>query len=141
MIMNMKLCMLFTVLATCSVYFINETTLNVFYEFCTKPIYWIYRNGPLMFGGWLGQTDSDICNSLTHVSAQFWMDHPDTCLENIKRHFNSWCITIFLVIGSLLSYQILSHFLAWNFIYKPMFQFYSNKKRSENENPKNESKK
>lgn len=104
------------------------------YEFMTKPVYWIYRNGPLFFGGWLGQNDSDICNSLTHVSSQFWIDHPEICLEHIKRHFNSYFITVFLIIGTILFYQIVSHLLAWNFIYKPMFQFFKKKNNTSKQN-------
>lgn len=63
-----------------------------------KPLFVAYRFGPRAIGLWEGQSDPEVCASLTNVPAYHWQENPDVCLQRIDDHFWSWMVFGFAIL-------------------------------------------
>lgn len=90
------------------------------YNFCfVQPLYSVYSRT-----WWTGRADNEICATLTHVPADFWLSSPAAqleCSDLIERDFDKWIaiqeyivfnvfLFSFLFIGSCGLYRALRAF-------------------------------
>ena len=53
------------------------------------PVRRVYMNGPHRLGCWAGQSDSQICASLTGVGSAHWDANPEECAAIVDRDVTS----------------------------------------------------
>lgn len=77
----------------------------------TRPLRFVYKNGPSAFLLWEGISDESICYELTSVDSSFWRSNDETafaCSEIIERKSNAFVIAVYLLIVSYCIYTLVS---------------------------------
>lgn len=77
----------------------------------TRPLRFIYKNGPSVFLLWEGVSDESICYEITSVESSFWKTNDETlsaCSEIIERKSNAFIIAVYLLIGAYCIYTLVS---------------------------------
>jgi hypothetical protein len=77
----------------------------------TRPLRFIYKNGPGVFLLWEGISDESICYELTSVDSSFWKSNDETaiaCSEIIERKSNAFIIAVYLLVGAYCVYTMAS---------------------------------
>ena len=72
------------------------------------PVFYLYLNGPKVFGFWQGLTSDHICASFTGVPSSHWIQNQNECDILITKSFRSW-----LMIPYVLVYcAVICHFVT-----------------------------
>jgi hypothetical protein len=60
------------------------------------PLHVLYRHGPALLGVgfWEGRPTEDVCAAITGVDSRFWAMHRDACVQLIDRKFQSFALTL-----------------------------------------------
>jgi hypothetical protein len=73
-----------------------------YYALITRPLEYFYFVGPI----WQNIPPHEICNAMTDnkLGSNFWMNHPEACMDILRRGFTSWDTKVttsiyFLVLG------------------------------------------
>ena len=77
----------------------------------TRPLRFIYKNGPGVFLLWEGISDESICYEVTNVDSTFWVSSDETqsrCSEIIDRKTTSFIIAVYLLLGTYCVYTMVS---------------------------------
>lgn len=77
----------------------------------TRPLRFIYKNGPGVFLLWEGISDESICYEVTNVDSTFWVSSDETqsrCSEIIDRKTTSFIIAVYLLLGIYCLYTVVS---------------------------------
>lgn len=85
-------------------------------------IYQLYRKGPSLngFGFWCGKHDHEICSILTNVESSLWIINKEECNQIIKRHYESFEITVYTFASVIFIYKMLYLMSTYIFIVKPI---------------------
>lgn len=61
--------------------------------FIRGPLETLYLYGPRVLGCWEGKPVEDICTHLApRTRAEFWLDHPDECMDLVDKNIYSWIL-------------------------------------------------
>jgi len=71
------------------------------------PLAMLYLYGPAWMGGWSGKPIQDICAQMTHVESSFWEDNIDTCNELVVTSFDSFYVTLGVIVYFLIILRVL----------------------------------
>jgi hypothetical protein len=80
------------------------------------PLLSVYLNGPNMWGVgfWEGRSFAGICEQLTGVDAEHWLQNDYVCYDLIMRRFHSYFIMLFAGVHALLLFYSLARILrSW----------------------------
>lgn len=74
------------------------------------PLARLYLWGPHLngWGFWAGKALHDICAQMTHMPSDFWIHHPDECMQVISKSFYSNIILIETCVYLYLIYKFIS---------------------------------
>lgn len=87
----------------------------------TRPLRFIYKNGPGVFLLWEGISDESICYELTSVESSFWKSNGETvsaCSEIIERKSNAFIIAVYILVGCYCMYTLTS-LLVYRYFFIP----------------------
>ena len=61
------------------------------------PVFYLYLNGPKVFGLWQGLTFDHICASFTGVPSSHWLRNTNECNILITKSFRSWLMVPYVL--------------------------------------------
>lgn len=83
----------------------------------TRPIAWLYLNGPQKLGFWEGLHPSQICARLTNTDSAFWqltLENENECHNVIQRHFTSWMVLVWTCVHFIILISLAN--ITWKVI-------------------------
>lgn len=79
---------------------------NLYHNLIVDQLRQLYLYGPAVLGFWAGQSNSQICQSITTYSELFWQSNPQQCIDMIEGKFTAFRKTAEIVMYFFCLFQI-----------------------------------